>query len=116
MYSTNAEYRTTIRAYFHMDTRALEEEYAYLKESDPDSYDENLYDEEAMKRGMNEILEKTKDDQRFSDLYIKAAAQFLSEDLDTGLCVLLTFDYFADFIKLYENPTEEGFKVLLNKL
>lgn len=116
MYSTNAEYRAALRAYFHMDTRALEEKYADLKESDPESYDEYLYDDDAMKKGMDEILERTEGDQRFTALYKKAAGQFLSEDLDTGLCVLLTFDYFADFITLYENPTEEGFNVLLNKL
>jgi hypothetical protein len=116
MYSTNAEYRAVLRSYFHMDTRALEEEYADLKESDPESYDEYLYDDDAMKRGMDDILEKTLANPQFTALYKKAADQFLSEDFETGLCVLLTFDYFADFIKLYENPTEEGFRVLLHKL
>jgi hypothetical protein len=116
MYSTNAEYRKVLRTYFHMDTRALEEEYAELKESDPESYDEYLYDDDAMKKGMDDILENTRANPQFIALYKKAAGQFLSEDLDTGLCVLLTFDYFADFIQLYENPTEEGFQVLLNKL
>lgn len=116
MYSTNAEYRAVLRAYFHMDTKSLEEKYADLKESDPESYDELLYDDHNMKKGMDDILEKTEGDHRFTALYEKAAGHFISEDLDTGLCVLLTFDYFADFITLYENPTEEGFKVLLNKL
>jgi hypothetical protein len=116
MYSTNSEYRAALRGYFQMDTRALEEEYADLKECNPESYDEFLYDEAAMKRGMNNILKRTEDDPRFTDLYIKAAGQFLSEEVETGLCVLLTFDYFADFIRLYENPTEEGFKILMDKL
>lgn len=116
MYSNNAEYRTALRAYFHMDTQALEEEYADLKDSDPESYDELLYDDNAMKKGMDNILEKTRDNSQFTTLYKKAAGRFLTEDIETGLCVLLTFDFFADFIALYENPTEEGFKVLLNKL
>jgi len=116
MYSTNAEYRQALRSYFHMDTRTLEEEYAELKESDPESYDEVLYDHDAMKKGMDDILEKTRVNPQFIALYKKAAGQFLSEDIDTGLCVLLTFDYFADFIKLYENPTEEGFQGLMHKL
>lgn len=116
MYSTNAEYRAALRTYFQMDTRALEQEYADLKETDPESYDEILYDDTAMKRGMDAILEKTKDDQRFIALYKKAAGRFLTEDLETGLCVLLTFDFFTGFITLYENPTEDGFRDFIQKI
>jgi hypothetical protein len=116
MYSTNAEYRAALRSYFQMDTQALEEEYADLKKSDPESYDELLYDDDAMKRGLDAILEKTRANPPFAALYKKAAGHFLSEDPETGVCVLLTFDFFADFITLYENPTEERFRVLLNKL
>lgn len=113
---TNAEYRAALRSYFQMDTKALEEEYADLKESDPESYDELLYDDAAMKRGLDDILEKTLANPLFAALYKKAAGRFFSEDPETGLCVLLSFDFFADFIALYENPAEERFQVLLNKL
>lgn len=116
MYSTNAEYRAALRAYFHMDTRSLEETYADLKIEDPESYDEMLYDDAAMERGMDDILDNTRTNPRFTALYIKAAGRLISEELETGLCVLLTFDFFADFIALYENPTEEGFQALLHKL
>lgn len=116
MYSNNTEYRAALRAYFKMDIANLEETYANLKTEDPESYDELLYDDKAMEEGMTEIYERTKDDKRFIDLYVLAAGRFISEDHQTGLCVLLTYDYFNDFITLYENPTDEGFSRLTARL
>jgi hypothetical protein len=108
MYSNNADYRSFFRAFFKMDTKALEVKYAYLKESDPESYDEMLYDDEAVKKGTDILYDTTKDNPRFRELYRIAAGRFLSEDLEIGLCVLLTYDFFGDFIALYENPTDES--------
>lgn len=116
MYSNNEEYRAAFRAYFKMDVSQLEKEYEYLKMTDTESYDEMLYDDAAMQNGLNSILEKTKDDVRFQELYVLAAGQFLSEDKETGLCVLLTYDYFSDFCKLLENPSSELFTQLKSKL
>ncbi len=118
MYSTNKEYRDAMRKYFKMDLTDLERTWGHLKEKDPESYDELLYDTEAVTRGMNLIFSKTKDKQLFMTLYKLAAACFLSEDEETGLCVLLTYDYFADFIELYEkeNTTIEDFIKLSRRL
>ena len=115
-YSNNHEYRAIIRSYFHMNTQDLEQRYAELKERDPESYDELLYDDAAMKKGIDTIFNKTKDDPRFVELYLLAAAHFISQDLETGLCVLLTYDYFATFIPLYENPTQQAFLSLKKRL
>lgn len=115
-YSTNKEYRDCLRTYFKMDLAQQMKEYEHLRDTDPESYDELLYDQSAMSRGMTEMLNNTKDHQKFMNLYVLAAGRFLSTDHETGLCVLLTYDYFADFIRLYENPTEEGFLSLSNKL
>jgi len=118
MYSTNKEYRDAVRKYFKMDLIDLERTWGHLKYSDPESYDELLYDTEAVTRGMNIIFSKTKDNQLFMTLYKLAAGCFLSEDEETGLCVLLTYDYFADFIDLYEkeHPTVEDFMKLSRRL
>ena len=113
MYSTDLEYRQAIRDYFIMDVETLEKEYTDLKENDPISYDELLYDEIAMKHGMARIYDNTKDNDKFRELYKLAAGKFFSEDLEIGLCVLLSYDYFADFVKLYENPTHD---ILFNNL
>jgi hypothetical protein len=104
MYSTNTEYRSVLRAYFKMDLSALEQQHSYLKDEDPESYDEMLYDDDAMKRGMDEILERTRENPLFTDLYTLAAGRFLTDDRETGLCVLLSYDYFLDFINVYECP------------
>jgi hypothetical protein len=117
MYTNNTEYRATLRAYFKMNTRDLETTYNELKTDDPESYDELMYDEEAMKLGILTIYDATKDEPRFCDLYRKAAGQFLTEDLEIGICVLLTYDYFADFIRVYENPLDmELYETLYGRL
>ena len=110
-------YRKVLRAYFKMDTKHLEKKYYYLKDSDPESYDELTYDEEAITRGLDEIYAATKNDPKFCELYRLAAGKFLSEDLEIGLCVLFTYDYYADFIELYENQKDEGlYERLLKRL
>ena len=120
MYSNNSEYRYIFRKYFNMNVSKLEEEFAYLKESDPESYDELLYDEYAMKLGMNTILDKTRENPLFIQLYTLAAGRFLTDDIETGLCVLLTYDFFADFIKVYDTcnltDTTESYIALKNRL
>lgn len=112
----SATYRQVLRTYFKMDTKELEITYAHLKDTDPESYDELIYDEEAMNCGLNVIYSETKDDERFCELYRLAAGKFLTEDLEIGLCVLFTYDYFADFIEFYENRTDELYMKLLTRL
>ena len=116
MYSNNKEYRQMFRSYFKMDISELEKEYEYLKNEDPESYDELLYDNKAVQKGMYFILEKTKDDSRFQELYILSAGQLLSDNIESGLCVLLTYEYFSDFCMLLENPSYELFTQLKSKL
>lgn len=120
MYSTNAEYRCVVRTYFQMDLTPLEEKYSHLKEEDPESYDEMLYDDDATNRGINSILDKTRKNPLFTTLYTLAAGRFLTEDMETGLCVLLSYDYFSDFITVYEctdlSETSKCYLTLKNKL
>ena len=118
MYSNNQEYRNIIRNYFKMNITDLENKFADLKDTDPESYDELLYDDEAMNFGLRLIFDNTKNNPMFMSLYKLAAGYFLSEDEETGLCVLLTYDYFSDFIELYEksNPVAEDFLKLSRRL
>lgn len=116
MNADSATYRKVLRTYFKMDTKDLEITYAHLKDSDPESYDELIYDQEAMNRGLNLIYSETKNDERFCELYRLAAGKFFTEDLEIGLCVLFTYDYFADFIEFYENKTDELYAKLLKRL
>jgi hypothetical protein len=100
-----------------MDTRILEEKYAHFKETDPESYDELLYDDVAINSGIDKIFAITKENNKFRELYRLAAGHFLSEDLEIGICVLFTYDYFSDFIAFYENDTnDELYEKLLKRL
>jgi hypothetical protein len=120
MYSTNQEFRALLRTYFKMNVSPLEQKYEYLKDEDFESYDELIYDEDAINKGMESILNNTKNNPLFQSLYSLAAQQFLSEDIEVGLCVLLSYDYFGDFIKVYEHDnlteTSECYLNLKNKL
>ena len=103
MYSNNVEYRAALRKYFKMDISCKEKEYAYV--DDPESYDELLYDDDAMNHGMDTILDKTRENPLFITLYTLAAGRFLTDDIEVGLCVLLSYDFFSDFIMIYEDTS-----------
>ena len=109
MYSSNKEYRQAIRQFFHMNVENIESEikqYHY----DEETRDELLFDETAMSAGMTNILEKTSGNRLFDELYSLAAAQMISLDKETGLCILLSYDYFYDFLHVWnaylENPVD----------
>ena len=109
MYSSNKQYREAIRQFFHMNVENIESEikqYHY----DEETRDELLFDETAMSAGMTNILEKTSGNRLFDELYSLAAAQMISLDKETGLCILLSYDYFYDFSHVWnaylENPDD----------
>lgn len=124
MYSNNKEYRQVIRRFFNMNVDIVEAEikpYNY----DEETQDELLFDDTAMSTGMTNILEKTLGNSLFDELYSLAAAQMISMDKETGLCILLSYDYFSDFYNIWtaylENPKELSetnafFIILKNRL
>jgi len=107
MYSNNKEYRQAIRQFFHMNIDVIEAEIKQY-DYDEETQDELLFDEDAMNLGMTNILEKTLGNHLFDELYCLAAAQMISMDKETGLCVLLSYDFFSDFYNVWtaylENP------------
>ena len=64
------------------------------------------YDEKAVEKTMNEIYSKSKHIGVFRELYQIAAGHMFSVDHETGLAVLLSYDYFPYFKSLYEKFTE----------
>jgi hypothetical protein len=107
MYSSNKQYRQAIRQFFHMNIHTVEAEIKQCN-YDEETCDELLFDEKAMSVGMTNILEKTIGNQLFDELYSLAAVQMISIDKETGLCILLSYDYFYDFCNVWnaysENP------------
>ncbi len=102
MYNSNKEFRQVVRDYFKMNIKDID-----LEHCDDISKDELLYDNDAMVLGMNNIIENTKNNILFDELYSLAAAKMFSIDKETGLCILLCYDFFAYFIPVYETFLRE---------
>jgi len=82
-YNDDFEYRKTIRTLFRMEQKNF---------TDDVVLDEQDIDDPAMAKTLDWIFEKTGSNHLFQTLYSKAAGFMLSEDLQTGLCVLLAYD------------------------
>jgi hypothetical protein len=110
-YTNNKEYRQALREFFQMKCQQTEvfvgEGEASVGEAlDEETLDEMNYDEKAVEKSMNEIYSKTKHIGVFRELYQIAAGHMFSVDHETGLAVLLCYDYFLYFKSLYEKFTE----------
>lgn len=98
-YTTNKEYRQVLRKFFNMNTdkQTLIDEY---KDIDEESLDEMLYDENAVECSLNRIYENTKDNNAFQKIYLEAASKMISMNPETGLAILLSYDYLKEFATL----------------
>jgi hypothetical protein len=97
MYSNNKEYRHALRDFFQMKCQPI----LTNEDIDEETIDEYTYDAQAVEIKMNEIFEKTKMNNAFCKLYEIASAHMISTDLETGLAVLLSYDYFYYFNNLF---------------
>jgi len=101
-YATNLEYRQTIRTVFRFDPAVYssygdEPNYESAFIDDEESRDELMFDMDAVNVHMKILFDLTKDDALFVALYTKAAALFLSEDINIGQAVLCGYDFFRLF-------------------
>jgi len=94
-YTTDAEYRQSLRNLFKMNEHLSNNQYL-----DEISKDENNYDEQTVKLWIDWISEETQNCYELNELYKLAAATMISLDRHTGLAVLFSFDYFEDFHSL----------------
>jgi flagellar motor switch protein FliG len=98
-YTTNKEYRQVLREFFNMNTDK-ETILAEYKDIDEESLDEMMYDETAVEFSLNKVYEKTKDNLAFQKIYLEAAAKMISMNPETGLAILLSYDYLKEFATL----------------
>ena len=107
MYKNNREYRQVLRQFFEMKhVEELHIDQDNLDIEDEETLDELLYDSESVEKKLNEIFEKTKSIDAFVKIYEIAAAHMFSVDLETGLAVLLSYDYFPYFYAFYKRYHE----------
>ena len=104
-YSNDVEYRQSLRELFGMRFHPI---ILNNKDLDPVSKDESNYDEQTTKKWLNWVSVQTIECYELNELYKLAAATMISLDRETGLAVLFSFDYFADFHNLlvvfFKNP------------
>ena len=126
MYSNNAEYRKVLRTFFNMNidsiqSTLMQDNYDY----DDETIDELLFDQDSVNTGMTNILDKTSGNLLFDELFSLAAGKMFSTDRETGLCILLSYDFFADFHILWQlfshdpcnlSDTTDCFVLLKNRL
>lgn len=119
VYDDDTSYRNTIRSLFKMESNRIKEPL------DPVTLDEQDIDDVALTAGLDWIYFKTRDHPLFQHLYLKAAGFMLSEDAQTGLCILLAYDnlplfhpmfcaYMADQDRF--SDTHSTYRTLYNKL
>lgn len=110
-YTEDEEYRECFREVFCMKTP--ESPKNNVQPIDEIYEDEDYgYNSVSVKLGLDYIFIQTKKNEIFYKLYEKAAATLLSTDLELGLAILFSYDYFHLFhLCLYEffngNLTEE---------
>ena len=90
-YSNDFEFRQCLRKVFNMKQQND------CKDIDSISNDENNYDANAVFASMNYVFSITKNEPLFNQLYQNAAAKMLSLDINIGLSVLYSYDYFRAF-------------------
>jgi hypothetical protein len=88
-YNNNDEYRIQIQKVFNMDIDNLNK-----------NDDEVLYDDVAIRAGLEFIFSKTKDNPHFITLYEKAGALLMTDNSEMGLAVLFSYDFLSLFHKL----------------
>jgi len=104
-YNNDVGYRQSLRELFGMKFKPL-----FLKDESLDaiSLDESNYDEQTTKKWLDWVSVQTTNCYELNELYKLAAATMISLNRETGLAVLFSFDYFADFHNLlvvfFKNP------------
>lgn len=94
VYSDDDEYRDCIRRVFSMNPANC---------TDDDGF---IYDDKNVSAGLDFIFAKTKDVTEFRDLYLVGAAKMLSNELEIGMAIIFSYEYFdlfhvclADYIR-----------------
>jgi len=95
IYRNDEEYRQKLRSLANM--RPQRDEGQDEEGFDTVSKDELDYDNHAMIGLLDFIKEKTKDNDDWQELFLKASYTMMVEDVDIGMVVLMSYDYLCDF-------------------
>ena len=97
-YNDNKGYRNCLRKVTNMNLDKLNIPWEKMdSDLDEETKDELLFDNEAISKTMDFIYEKTHNNILFKELYSIGASKMFSEDLQIGLAVLFSYDFFENF-------------------
>ena len=86
VYYDDISYRQMLRTILKMESKLVSTDLDSLTQDEQDC------DDAAISTALDWIYAKTQDHPLFQTLYLKAAGFMLSEDPQTGLCILLAYD------------------------
>jgi hypothetical protein len=92
-YDDNLGYRDCVRRVFNMDVSGI----VIQDDIDDVTKDEMIYDDKNVSAGLDYLYAKTKDIAAFRDLYLVGASRMFSENLEIGMAVIFSYDYFELF-------------------
>lgn len=123
-YNDNKSYRNSLRKVTNMNLDKLNIPWEKMdNDLDEETKDELLFDNEAISKTMDFIYEKTYNNILFKELYSIAASKMFSEDLQIGLAVLFSYDFFetfhlclVDFFKNDFSNVNTQYLILKNKI
>lgn len=92
-YDDNLGYRDCVRRVFNMDVSGIE----IQDDIDDVTKDEMIYDDKNVSAGLDYLYDKTKGVNAFRDLYLVGASRMFSENLEIGMAVVFSYDYFELF-------------------
>ena len=94
-YNNEFEYRKVLRKIFNMKEIIVDD-----PDLDEITRDEMNFDTDALSVGHAQLYDLVKDNLLFYDLFIKAASFMISENPETGFCIMFSYDYLKMFYKL----------------
>ena len=87
-FETDEEYQRLFGRIFRLDEQAMNDI-------------TDVFDDERVTKGMDYIYQQTQQDEWWKNLYIKAAAFFMTEEPNIGLCTLLSFSFLKEFYLMF---------------
>lgn len=114
-YNSNEEYRDNLRKVFQMNYEVCSERANNYQNGtseifEKETIDELEFDEEAVQQAMDYVYERTREHELFTELYKLAAGKMISLDLEIGMSICFSYDYFKYFhdclSEYLENPEQ----------
>ncbi len=101
-YDNNREYRYCLRKVFNMDVTKMQQQIDYIKthneeEYDSETEDEMLFDDNSVIDNLEYLFNSTVHIKEFKEIYESAAAKVISLDLNFGMVICFSYDYFYLF-------------------